>query len=222
MEYEKIGLQNHKPLRELVFEYIRKLIIKGDLKPGERLMEVELADKMGVSRTPIREAIRKLELEGLVIMEVRKGAYVADVSIKETIDILEVRSVLEGLAAAIAAEKITEDEIKDLEEINRVFEIAVKNNDTDTMIEKDTEFHNLIFKASRNTKLVQMVYSLQELVMRFRVIYFNEFKRAVEMPKEHKAMHEAILARDSEKASYYAKLHIDMLKQTLLDEQGNL
>ncbi len=222
MEYEKIGLQNHKPLRELVFEYIRKLIIKGDLKPGERLMEVELADKMGVSRTPIREAIRKLELEGLVIMEVRKGAYVADVSIKETIDILEVRSVLEGLAASIAAEKITEEEIKELEEINKVFEEAVRKNDTDKMIEKDTEFHNLIFKASRNTKLVQMVYSLQELVMRFRVIYFNEFKRAVEMPKEHKAMHEAILSRDSEKAAYYAKLHIDMLKQTLLEEQGNI
>ena len=218
MEYEKIGLQNHKPLRELVFEYVRKSIINGDLKPGERLMEVELAEKMGVSRTPIREAIRKLELEGLVIMEVRKGAYVADVSVKETIDILEVRSVLEGLAATIAAEKITEEEIEELNKINAEFDEAVKNNNTAEMVDKDTEFHNLIFSASRNKKLIQMVYSLQELVMRFRVIYFNEFKRAIEMPKEHKALLNAIRERDGEKAGECAQYHIDMLKATLLEE----
>src|SRR5690606_40070113 len=94
-----IKLDNYKPLRELVFEAIREAIINGTHKPGERLMEIQLAEELGVSRTPVREAIRKLELEGFVVMVPRQGAYVADITLKDVADVFEIRAALEALAA---------------------------------------------------------------------------------------------------------------------------
>ena len=102
------SLQNHRPLREIVYEELKRQIMVGEIAPGTRMMEVELADEMGVSRTPVREAIRKLEKEGLVTIEPRRGAYASDISAKEMVDVLEVRQDLEGMAAGLAAQKITE------------------------------------------------------------------------------------------------------------------
>ena len=110
-----IVLDGYKPLRDVVFETLRDAIITQVLKPGERLMEIQLADEMGVSRTPVREAIRKLELEGLVIMVPRKGAYVAGVSMKDIHEVYEVRAALEMLAVSLAAERITDEELDALE-----------------------------------------------------------------------------------------------------------
>ena len=98
-------LQNHRPLREIVYEELKREILVGEIAPGTRMMEIELADEMGVSRTPVREAIRKLEKEGLVTIEPRKGAYASDVSIKDMVDVLEVREDLEAMAAAMAAHR---------------------------------------------------------------------------------------------------------------------
>ncbi len=219
MEIEKFRIHNHRPLRELVFEQLRSSILNGSLKPGERLMEIDLAEKLGVSRTPIREAIRKLELEGLVVMEVRKGAYVADVSVKETLDILEVRSVLEGLAASLAAKRVTKEELEEMQVTLESFNQAVKDDDMKRMIEQDTRFHNLIFKSTRNKKLIQIVNGLQELVLRFRITYFTEYKRATDMPAEHQLIYKAIANGDPIAAQKNGQYHIDMLKETILNEE---
>ena len=104
-----LDLQNHRPLREIVYEELKRQILVGEIAPGTRMMEVELAEEMGVSRTPIREAIRKLEKEGLVTIEPRRGAYASEISVKDMVDVLEVRQDLEGMAAALAAEKVTEE-----------------------------------------------------------------------------------------------------------------
>ncbi|NLK72569.1 MAG: GntR family transcriptional regulator [Clostridiales bacterium] len=221
MDIEKFRIYDHRPLRELVFEQLRGAILNGTLKPGERLMEMDLAEKLGVSRTPIREAIRKLELEGLVVMEARKGAYVADVSVKETVEILEVRSVLEGLAASLAAKRITEEELERLYKISQDFNEAVKVNDMKKMIENDTRFHNLIFEATRNKKLIQIVNSLQELVIRFRTTYFSEYKRGKEMPAEHNLIYKALKNGDAVTAQKHAEHHVDMLKEVILYEEAN-
>lgn len=117
----KLNLDNYKPLRDVVFENLREAILEGKLKPGQRLMEVQLAEQLGVSRTPVREAIRKLELEGLVVMLPRKGAYVANMSLKDIMDVLEVRASLEGLAAYLAAERISDEDIKKLKDISEEF-----------------------------------------------------------------------------------------------------
>ena len=102
----KFHIKNYKPLGEVVFDHLREAILSGELKPGERLMEITLAEQLGVSRTPVREAIRKLQKEKFVEMVPRKGAYVANLTAKDIIDVLEIRIILEGFASELAADKI--------------------------------------------------------------------------------------------------------------------
>ena len=208
-ELGKIQIEQYKPLRDIVFETLRKAILDGNLKPGERVMEVQLAEKLGVSRTPVREAIRKLELEGLLEMIPRKGAYVADISIKDVLNVLEVRASLEGLAASLAAERITEDEIESLRKSAEEFEQMNKNNDRDGMVQKDTEFHSVLLSAARNNKLLSIVESLSDYVQRFRVVYFTEYSDAKNIMDDHRAILDAINERDVEKANRVAQEHIE-------------
>ena len=112
------------PLRDVVFQTLRQAILKGELQPGERLMEIKLAETLGVSRTPIREAIRKLELEGLVVMIPRKGAAVANITEKDTKDVLEVRRTLEMFAVEVACDRITEEQLIQLKEAAKAFEAS--------------------------------------------------------------------------------------------------
>ena len=156
----KLNLDEYKPLRDVVFENLRGAIVEGRLKPGERLMEVQLAEQLGVSRTPVREAIRKLELEGLVVMLPRKGAYVANMSLKDLIDVLEIRASLEGLAASLAAERITDEDIKKLESIVEEFKDGINESNVEALLRKDVEFHECIFKSTNNKKLHQLINSL--------------------------------------------------------------
>lgn len=109
-----VKMDEYLPLRDVVFKTLRQAILKGELEPGERLMEIQLAERLGVSRTPIREAIRKLELEGLVLMIPRKGAEVARISENNLRDVLEVRRTLEELAVDLACQRMTEDELEEL------------------------------------------------------------------------------------------------------------
>ena len=167
----KINLDNYKPLRDVVFENLRTAILDGNLKAGQRLMEVQLAEQLGVSRTPIREAIRKLELEGLVVMLPRKGAYVANMSFKDLIDVLEVRASLEGLAGSLAAERRRDEDIEELEKLSKEFEQCVREADVERVLKKDVEFHEKIFSMANNKKLEKLMNSLWEQVQRFRTTY---------------------------------------------------
>ena len=212
-------IQSHRPLREIVYEELRNLILTGKIKPGTRMMEIELAEDMGVSRTPIREAIRKLEKEGLVVIEPRKGAYASEVSVKDMEDILEVRANLEGLAAYLAAERITEAEKKALEEVKIKFREAVNEGNMADMISYDTRFHHMIVEASRNNHLIHMVEQLQELVLRFRYIYYKDFKRAEDMIPEHKQIFEEIASGNGANARFEAFNHIDKLKDMIMHEE---
>ncbi len=212
-------IQSHRPLREIVYEELRNLILTGKIKPGTRMMEIELAEDMGVSRTPIREAIRKLEKEGLVVIEPRKGAYASEVSVKDMEDILEVRANLEGLAAYLAAERMTEAEKKALEEVKIKFREAVSEGKMPEMISYDTKFHHMIVEASRNNHLIHMVEQLQELVLRFRYIYYKDFKRAEDMIPEHKRIFEEISSGNGANARFEAFNHIDKLKDMIMHEE---
>jgi len=127
-------IQNHRPLREMVYEELKTQILTGKIIPGTRLMEIELAENMGVSRTPIREAIRKLEKEGLVIIEPRKGAYASQISTEDMVAILEVRQNMEGLAAHFAAARINSDELENLRDVFEKYNQAVKDGSTKDMI----------------------------------------------------------------------------------------
>ena len=215
----KLNLDDYKPLRDVVFESLREAILGGQLKPGQRLMEVQLAEQLGVSRTPVREAIRKLELEGLVVMLPRKGAYVANMSLKDIMDVLEIRSSLEGMAAFLAAERINDEDLKHLKEI--AGELGQNESNIEELLKKDVEFHECIFKATNNKKLHQLINSLWEQVYRFRVSYLSDYDALLNIVEEHKMIVEAIEQGDSELAKKRATEHIEKAEQFMLDKAMN-
>lgn len=217
----KINLDNYKPLRDVVFENLRSAILEGKLKAGQRLMEVQLAEQLGVSRTPIREAIRKLELEGLVVMLPRKGAYVANMSFKDLIDVLEVRASLEGLAAYLTAERRSEEDIVKLEKLAKEFEVCVREADIEGVLKKDVEFHEKIFSVANNKKLYQLITSLWEQVHRFRVTYVSNYEASLSLVEEHNRILEAIKSGNSELAKECAKEHIEKAEQFFMENTAN-
>lgn len=217
MGINNLNINNYKPLRDVVFENIRSAILEGTLKPGERLMEIKLAQQLGVSRTPIREAIRKLELEGLVIMLPRRGAFVADMNKKDLIELLEVRTGLEGLAAYFAAGRISEDGVEKLENNIMELEKAVGDNDVTAMLKIDEAFHNIIFEGSGNDRLKAMMNSLWETVYRFRLKYMSDYSSAVNIVDEHKKILDAIKKGKATLAERLAKEHIEKAEQFMIE-----
>ena len=212
-------LQRHKPLRDLVYDELKMKIMMGAISPGTRMMEVELAEEMGVSRTPVREAIRKLEKEGLISIEPRRGAYASSLSSQDMVDILEVRQTMEGLAADLATTRFSDEQKKELQRVSESFDEAVELGDMQQMIALDTLFHHLIVEGTGNKLLTVMVGQLQDMVLRFRYLYYDDFRRAEKMPGEHKEILEAILGGDPIKAKNAADNHIDGLKQMVLSEK---
>lgn len=217
-----LDLHNHRPLREIVYEELKRQILVGEIAPGTRMMEVDLAEEMGVSRTPVREAIRKLEKEGLVTIEPRRGAYASDISIKDILDVLEVRQNLEGMAASLAARKVTEEEKQDFIRANAAYKAAILSGNTDEIIKNDEHFHQLIVNYSDNKTLTQLLSQVQELALRFRYIYYDDFSRYERMPKEHEEIEEAILSGDIEKAKVVAEEHVAHLKEFVIKHGENL
>ena len=214
-----IVLDGYKPLRDVVFETLRDAIIKQVLKPGERLMEIQLADEMGVSRTPVREAIRKLELEGLVVMVPRKGAYVAGVSMKDIHEVYEVRAALEMLAVSLAAERITDEELDALErQVLRESEAEANADEhsLDNIIYIDSSFHDIIYQAAHNQRLVQFVNILQEQLQRFRAASLSRPGRSKTALEEHKQIVEALAERNGELAAKLAKEHIENAENAMI------
>ena len=197
------------PLREVVYLSLRKAILKEQLKPGERLMENTLAAKLGVSRTPVREAIRMLSDEGLVLLIPRRGAQVARISRKELNDVLEVRRSLEDLAIRKAALLIKEEDLAALEEAELAFRSAVKSGDLTTIAEADIAFHDVIYAAAGNRRLLTILSNLREQMYRFRLEYLKQVDIAATLVGEHAAIAAAVRERDPEKASKLLCAHID-------------
>ncbi|WZL80666.1 GntR family transcriptional regulator [Vallitaleaceae bacterium 9-2] len=213
----KVNLNEYLPLRDIVFNTLREAILKGDFAPGERLMEKQLAERMGVSRTPIREAIRKLELEGLVIMVPRKGAEVASITNKDIIDVLEVRATLEALAVRLACKKMSDEELNELVEVNEEFRIAAAKKDVEMIINKDVEFHDIIFHSSDNEKLIQIINNLREQIYRFRVEYIYKMENYDQLVIEHDEIVNAMKERRGLDASSIALRHIENQEKSVLE-----
>ena len=211
-----IRLDSYQPLREVVCETLRDAIRKGVLKPGERLMEIQLAEELGVSRTPVREAIRKLELEGYVIMMPRRGTYVANLSIRDVNEVFEIRTSLDSLASGLAAERITDDELERLQRLLVTIGGYVEANDMDKLVETDMEFHDLLYQASRNTRLVGIIFNLREQLTRFRTTSMSFPGRLKATLEEHRRIVEAIAQGDVKEAQQAAEDHMEKSEQTLL------
>ena len=168
---DKIELQMNEylPLRDVVFQTLRQAILSGQLQPGERLMEIHLAKQLGVSRTPVREAIRKLELEGLVSTIPRRGAVVAEITRTDMEDVLEVRHALEDLAVRRASENMSEEQLNELKKASARFEECVRKDDLRASAQADEEFHEIISEATGNRRLLQILNNLRGQIYRYRL-----------------------------------------------------
>ena len=204
------------PLRDVVFNTLRQEILTGKLKPGERLMEIHLANKLGVSRTPIREAIRRLELDGLVIMIPHKGAQVAQISWKSLKDVLEVRRTLDVFAIELACERITDKELGILEKACEKFEEAVNTKDARKIAEADVAFHDIIVESTGNERLIQLVGNLSEQMYRYRFEYIQDAAEHQTLVQEHREMYESIRTKDKEMAVGVVKKHIDNQEEAII------
>lgn len=204
----KFNSNEYLPLRDVVFNTLRQAIITGEFAPGERLMEIALAERLGVSRTPVREAIRKLELEGLVVMIPRKGAEVAQITEKDLRDSLEVRCNLEELAVKLACERITGEGEEKLKLALEDFKQAVEKQDFQNIVDSDIAFHDVIFEATQNHRLMQIASNLREQVYRYRVQYIKDDKLHPILEEEHRMIVDYILKKDVQNAVNTMKKHI--------------
>ena len=205
------------PLREVVFKTLRNAIIRGELKPGERLMEEKLASSLEVSRTPVREAIRMLELEGLVVMIPRKGAEVARITVSDLQEALEVRMAIEDLSVRLASLRIDEDGKKRLIKAKEAFDAALAGKKVETIVAKDEAFHDVIFSATQNRRLVILAHNLREQVYRYRFEYVKDFSSHDKLSREHARITEAILEGDVVKAQQAMRGHIADQLQRIMD-----
>ena len=211
----EIRMDEYLPLRDVVFNTLRQAILKGELKPGERLMEIQLATKLGVSRTPVREAIRKLELEGLVLMIPRKGAEVAEITRQDMEDVLEVRTALEELAVKDACDHITDAQLKKAS--NEFKKALLEGKDLVTCADADMHFHDVILSATNNRRLIQMLNNLSEQMYRYRMEYLKDERTHKTLIEEHDAIRRALKKHDKVKAGAAIRVHIDNQKRSILE-----
>ena len=220
VETFQLQMNEYLPLRDVVFQTLRQAILRGELKPGERLMEIHLAQKLGVSRTPVREAIRKLELEGLVLMIPRKGAVVAEITVSDLEDVLEVRRALEELAVKCACRKITGEQLESLREAAEAFGKALKGGDVSACAQADEAFHAVTYEATGNRRLVQMLNNLREQMYRYRLEYLKDRRSHSLLLSEHKEIMEALERKDEETAARITSMHIERQKETIISSLG--
>ena len=189
----KMNINEYLPLRDVVFYTLRQAILKGELEPGERLMEMQLAEQLGVSRTPIREAIRKLELE--------------------------------RLSTELACDRIKDETIQELRQAQEAFKEALDGEDITLQAQRDVEFHDVIYKATGNLRLIQMLNNLREQMYRYRLEYLKYDLAHQTLIEEHEAIIESISKRDKEKATHIIVRHIynqelTVLKKIQTDEEA--
>ena len=202
------SMSEYLPLRDVVFNTLRQAILRGDLKPGERLMEISLANKLGVSRTPVREAIHKLEQEGLVLMIPRRGAEVAQITEKSLRDVLEVRGALEELAVRLACERMTGQALGELNRAAERFEKTLGSSDITSVAEADVAFHDVIYMATDNQRLIALLNNLREQMYRYRVEYLKDEKSYPVLVQEHRQIIEGLAARNKEMVSAAMQMHV--------------
>lgn len=206
-------------LRGRVFNKLREDILSGVYHENEELKENTIGLELGVSRTPVREALRQLELEGLVTMIPNKGAYVTGITSKDIHDIYIIRSYLEGLCARWACDHITEAQIEALEEILYLSDFHARRSHFEQLVELDNKFHDLIYKASGSKILDHVLSDFHHYVERIRKITLAMPNRAAKSSQEHAAIVDAIRKRDSNLAEALAHEHImNTIKN--MDEQG--
>jgi len=209
----------YRTLRENIADIIRKRIIYQELEPGQKIVEQDLAKEFKTSRAPIREALRQLELEGLVNIIPNKGAYVTGISDKDVHDIYMIRSMLEGLCVRWATEHITQEQLEELDEIILLSEYHMDKGHSDQLTELDGRFHQILYEASQSRILDHVLSDFHKYVQLARRTSVKTEERAIKSIGEHNEILNAIKAKDAEKAGNLATIHIMHVMENLHIEE---
>ncbi|NRY63171.1 GntR family transcriptional regulator [Clostridium beijerinckii] len=216
--FEKIESTDLRPIREIVLERLRKAIMNGSFQSGDRLVETSIAEGMGVSRTPVREAFRQLEIEGLAENVPRKGTIVKGISKRDILEIYEIREVLEGLAFRLACANISKERILELREMLQKMEESINNNDIKEYWRLHSEFHGSIMYLSNNQRLIDQMKQIYEYLSKLRNFTLVMNKRRSIAMKEHKALIEAFEKKDEILAEQIGREHTLNAKKFLTKE----
>lgn len=217
-ELEPIRNEDFEPIREAVFNTLRNAILEEKLKPGEHLKERDIAQQLGVSRTPVREAIRKLELEKLVTHIPRKGVIVTSFSSQEVLEIFYIRSALEGLICRLAAEKIRSRDLNRIESILQQMELEFQKGNLKKVNTLHGRFHEIIYQAAESPRLHNMINTLSDYINKFAEVAYQVPGRIQEAIKEHHAIAEALRNKDLMKAEQEAMRHVDSSRKAYLSK----
>jgi DNA-binding GntR family transcriptional regulator len=207
-----------KPIRESVYESLRKTIISGIIPVGERIVEKEYAERLNISRTPVREALRMLEMEELVENVPRVGIVVKRISVDDVIEIYKIRNNLEVLASITAMENITEEEIKEIEDLLDLTEQKNREGDIEEVMRLFAVFNSKIYEASKMKRLAGMISKLNEYLQRFRNISISENERREKALREHREILSAIVEKDKENIDEIIRKHLDFSMDIVLSE----
>lgn len=206
-------------LRGRVFHKIREDILRGRYRQNEAMKELQISKELGVSRTPVREALRQLELEGLVTIIPNKGAVVSGINAKDIKDIYAIRSMIEGLSAQWAAENITEEQLNELEEIVYLSEFHYKKGHIDQLYELDNKFHEMLYQASGSKILQHVLSDFHHYVQRVRKTSLSSFERAEKSILEHKAILDALRSKDTEEARRLTNIHVQNTSKNVIEKK---
>ena len=214
--FDKVENDDLRPIREIVLHEIRNAIFEGKLNQGDRLIENHIAQGMGVSRTPVREALRQLEIEGLAVNVPRKGTLVKGISKEDAVEIYDIREVLEGLVSRLACLHITRIEIRRLNEIICIMEECIKNSNNSEYIKAHNEYNEILLNASKNKRLIERLETIYDYLKSLRRISLLTNERKKEAIKEHKDIVKAIEIGDEEMAEKVARLHVYNAKKAFI------
>lgn len=227
IELRDLGLETikampeRKSLGQHVFENLKQAIIRGDVSPGKRLVETRIADALGISRTPVREAIHKLEREGLLEKLPRGGFSVMGATREDIEETFGIRSVLESYAARLAAMKHKESELAPLEKKISEYQIYLDQGHLEELPRVNTEFHDLLYALSRSPRLIKMINDLKDQIYRFRRILLNLEGMASISNQDHRKMMGAMRKRDAARVEKLVREHILRGQRVVLKELEN-
>ncbi|WP_462420598.1 GntR family transcriptional regulator [Salinicoccus sp. Marseille-QA3877] len=199
---------NNMPIREQVFKKLRQMILSYELKPGDKIIEGKLAQTLEVSRTPVREALHRLEEEGLIEIFPRRHCLVKGITIDSIHEINLIRAKLEPEAAVIATDKLSRKDLKFLESVLLRSRVAFNKNDIKTMIELNDEYHNVIINSAELPRIEKMLENLQDYFMAFRYAFMGKRELAERTLKEHEDILEALKSRDKDVVKEIYEKHV--------------
>jgi DNA-binding GntR family transcriptional regulator len=204
------------PLKDQAYEVIKHQIITCRFAPGAKLNEAQVAERLGLSRMPVHNALARLRLEGLVTIRPRKGIEVRPIDPEELLQIIDARIVNECRCAELAARQVTGEELAAMAAVLRRSEAALAHRDTEAMMLLDREFHDLIARASQSAVFSDILRNLHDRAVRFWFISLNEADHQVEVLEEHEDIHRALAARDPAAAAQAMARHIDAFRRNVL------